>query len=122
MAMCSIIYMGDHYQVVVRTDDEEDFVINSEYLWNEDDRVSLKSRPNKIALKLPRRIEKQCKLGHHAAICQFLCCLYGGVCPHPAPPDWCLCVYRSRDDVLGPAINFFQFLVCFTSISSYVPF
>lgn len=48
----SIIYMGDHYQVVVRTDDEEDFVINSEYLWNEDDRVSLKVASNKIALKL----------------------------------------------------------------------
>ena len=48
----SIIYMGDHYQVMIRTDDEEDFVLNSEYLWNEDDRVALKISPNKIGLKL----------------------------------------------------------------------
>lgn len=48
----SIIYMGDHYQVMVRTDDEEDFVLNSDYLWNEDDRVSLKINPDKINLKL----------------------------------------------------------------------
>lgn len=48
----STIYMGDHYQIIVRTDDEEDFVVNSEYLWNEDDRVSLKIDPSKISLKL----------------------------------------------------------------------
>lgn len=54
----SIIYMGDHYQVVVRTDDEEDFVINSEYLWNEDDRVSLTIDPGKISLKLKGELRK----------------------------------------------------------------
>jgi len=54
----SIIYMGDHYQVVVRTSDEEDFVVNSEYLWNEDDRVSLKVDPNKISLKVKGELKK----------------------------------------------------------------
>ena len=49
----SIIYKGDHYQVIVRTpEDEEDFVIDTEYAWNENDKVSVKVAPEKIKLTL----------------------------------------------------------------------
>ncbi len=37
----SLIYKGDHYSYVVRTDMDEDFIVNDEYLWNMDDYVSL---------------------------------------------------------------------------------
>lgn len=49
----SIIYKGDHYQVIVRTpEEEEDFVIDTEYAWNENDKVSVKVAPEKIILTL----------------------------------------------------------------------
>lgn len=49
----SIIYKGDHYQVIVRTpEEEEDFVIDTEYAWNENDKVSVKVAPEKIKLTL----------------------------------------------------------------------
>ena len=54
----SIIYKGDHYQVIVRTfEEEEDFVIDTEYVWNENDKVSVKIAPEKIklALKVPEK-------------------------------------------------------------------
>ena len=48
----SIIYKGDHYQVIVRTDEnEEDYVCDTEYTWNENDRVSVIIRPEAIKLK-----------------------------------------------------------------------
>ncbi len=37
----NLIYKGDHYQYVVRTDAEEDFIVDDEYLWNMNDYVSL---------------------------------------------------------------------------------
>ena len=37
----SLIYIGDHYEVLVRTDDDEDFILNTPDLWNENDRVSV---------------------------------------------------------------------------------
>ena len=37
----SLIYLGDHYEIMVRTDDEEDFILNSPDLWNENDIVSV---------------------------------------------------------------------------------
>jgi spermidine/putrescine transport system ATP-binding protein len=37
----NLIYKGDHYSYVVRTDDDEDFIVHDEYLWNMDDHVSL---------------------------------------------------------------------------------
>lgn len=49
----SIIYKGDHYQVIIRTpEEEEDFVVDTEYLWNENDKVSVKILPQDIVLKL----------------------------------------------------------------------
>ena len=37
----SLIYIGDHYEIMVRTDDEEDFILNTPDLWNEEDKVSV---------------------------------------------------------------------------------
>ena len=49
----SIIYKGDHYQVIVRTfEEEEDFVLDTEYAWNENDKVGIKIAPDKIKLTL----------------------------------------------------------------------
>ena len=49
----SIIYKGDHYQLIVRTDEnEEDFVVDTEYTWNENDRVSVIIPKEKIKLSL----------------------------------------------------------------------
>ena len=48
----SIIYKGDHYQVIVRTDEDEDFVVDTEYTWNELDRVNVKIAPEKIKMTL----------------------------------------------------------------------
>ena len=51
-SIVSILYKGDHYQVIVRTEDEEDFVIDTEYLWNEFDKVSVKIAPKDIKISL----------------------------------------------------------------------
>ncbi len=37
----NMIYKGDHYSYVVRTDEDEDFIVHDEDLWNMDDYVSL---------------------------------------------------------------------------------
>ena len=37
----SLIYLGDHYEVMVRTEEEEDFILNTPDLWNENDEVSV---------------------------------------------------------------------------------
>ncbi len=47
-----IVYKGDHYQVVIRTDEEEDFVCDTEYAWNVNDRVSVSVPKGHIKLKL----------------------------------------------------------------------
>lgn len=47
-----IIYKGDHYQVTIRTADEEDFVVDTEWTWNEFDKVSIKVEPKRIKLKI----------------------------------------------------------------------
>ena len=49
----SIIYKGDHYQLIVRTDEnEEDYVFDTEDTWNENDRVSVIIAKEKIKLSL----------------------------------------------------------------------
>ncbi len=49
----SIIYKGDHYQLIVRTDEEEeDFVFDTEDTWNVGDRVSVIIAKDKIKLSL----------------------------------------------------------------------
>ena len=37
----NLIYKGDHYSYVIRTELEQDFIVNDEYLWNMDDHVGL---------------------------------------------------------------------------------
>ena len=52
-SIISIIYKGDHYQVIVRTfNEEEDFIVDTDYLWNEGDNVQVKIKPEDISLKL----------------------------------------------------------------------
>ena len=54
----SIIYKGDHYQAIIRTpEEEEDFVCDTEYTWNEFDRVSVKISPEHIKMRLTGEVE-----------------------------------------------------------------
>ena len=49
----SSIYKGDHYQVIVRTEEnEEDYIVDTEYTYNVSDRVGIIIEPNKISMKL----------------------------------------------------------------------
>ena len=48
----SLIYKGDHYQYIVRTENEYDFIFDDEDLWNENDFVSLIIPKETISLKL----------------------------------------------------------------------
>ena len=46
----SLIYLGDHYEIIVRTEEEEDFILNTPDLWNENDTVSVIIDKSKINL------------------------------------------------------------------------
>ena len=50
----NLLYKGDHYSYVVRTDDEEDFIVDDEDLWNMDDRVSLIIPQDKIKYSIKK--------------------------------------------------------------------
>ncbi len=55
----SMIYKGDHYQLIVRTDEnEEDFVFDTEDTWNENDRVSVIIPKDKIKLTLKQETKR----------------------------------------------------------------
>ncbi len=54
----STIYIGDHWQVLVRTAEEEDFVVDTQDNWNEGDLVSVIVKPEKITLTLKGNIAK----------------------------------------------------------------
>lgn len=55
----SIIYKGDHYQLIVRTDEnEEDYVFDTEDTWNVNDRVSVIIPKDKIKLSLKTEIKR----------------------------------------------------------------
>ena len=47
-----MVYIGDHYQLVVRTEDEDDFVVDTEWTWNEFDKVSISVKKEKMKLTL----------------------------------------------------------------------
>ena len=57
----SIIYKGDHYRLIVRTEgeDNEDFVFATDDLWNENDLVSVIIPKEKIKLTLKHTEEKK---------------------------------------------------------------
>lgn len=50
----SLIYKGDHYSYVVRTEEDEDFIVDDEYLWNMDDYVSLMIPKEKFQFALKK--------------------------------------------------------------------
>ena len=53
-----LIYTGDHYQYIVSTEEnEEDYVFDSPDLWNENDYVSIKIKPENIRLRLKQEIK-----------------------------------------------------------------
>ena len=56
----SSIYKGDHYQIIVRTDEnEEDYILDTEYTYNVDDRVGviIPSDKIKLSLKVPNNVK-----------------------------------------------------------------
>ncbi len=53
-----MVWKGDHYQLIVRTEEEEDFVMDTEWTWNELDTVSIKIDSSKIKLKLKEDLSK----------------------------------------------------------------
>lgn len=58
----SSIWKGDHYQVIVRTEIEEDYVLDTPYQYNEGDFVSISVDANKINLRLKGELSKYEKL------------------------------------------------------------
>ena len=57
----SIIYKGDHYQVIIRTEEYDDFVVDTEYTWNEFDKVSIKILKECIKMTLKREAKEYVK-------------------------------------------------------------
>lgn len=49
-----LIYKGDHYSYVIRTDVGQDFIVDDEYLWNMDDMVSLIMPADKMKFSVKR--------------------------------------------------------------------
>ncbi|MGN1235414.1 MAG: spermidine/putrescine ABC transporter ATP-binding protein, partial [Christensenellaceae bacterium] len=55
----SIVWKGDHYAYIVRTEEEEeDYVFSCDDLWNEGDLVSVIIPPDKIRLTLVKQEEE----------------------------------------------------------------
>ena len=54
----SVIYVGDHYRVMVRTGEEEEFICVTDYTWNVGDLVSIIVPKEKIILSLKGDINK----------------------------------------------------------------
>ena len=50
----NLVWIGDHFQYIVRTDDDEDYVVNSVYSWNENDLVAVDIAPENIKLRLKK--------------------------------------------------------------------
>ena len=50
----NLIYTGDHYSYVIRTDLEQDFIVDDEYLWNMDDHVGLIMPVEKMTFRLKK--------------------------------------------------------------------
>ena len=50
----NLIYIGDHYRYVVRTEEEIDFIVSDEDLWNMGDYVSLTIPEDKLTFTLKK--------------------------------------------------------------------
>jgi len=53
-SIINLVWIGDHFQYIIRTDDDEDFVVNSDYSWNENDLVAVDILPEDIKLRLKK--------------------------------------------------------------------
>lgn len=53
-----MVWKGDHYQIIVRTDDDEDFVVDTEWTWNVNDIVSVKIDSANIKISLKEDLSK----------------------------------------------------------------
>ena len=53
-----MVYKGDHYQYLVRTEEDEDFIVDNEWTWNENDIVSISIEPSNIKMRLKGDIKK----------------------------------------------------------------
>lgn len=54
----SNVWVGDHYQYIIRTEDEEDFVADSPFSWNLNDEVSVHVKKEDIRLRLKKGLEE----------------------------------------------------------------
>lgn len=54
----SFYYIGDHYSYTIRSNSEEDYVVDNEYLWNQGDIVSVNIAPEIIQFKFPANIKE----------------------------------------------------------------
>ena len=57
-SVVSAIYKGDHYQIIVRTEEEEDFILDTQYTYNEGDLVSVSAPKDAIKLTIKGNISK----------------------------------------------------------------
>lgn len=57
-SVVSNVYKGDHYQLIVRTETEEDFIIETPYTFNINDVVGLNINKDKIKLRLKGDADK----------------------------------------------------------------
>ena len=48
----SFYYIGDHYSYTIRSKAEFDYIADDEYLWNQDDIVSVKADRSKAVFKI----------------------------------------------------------------------
>ena len=56
--IASSLYIGDHYQVVVRTEDEEEFIVDTAYENHEGDQVRLDIKKEDISIRLKGTLEE----------------------------------------------------------------
>lgn len=52
------IWKGDHYQDIVRTEEEEDYILNTQYEWNEGDEVAITIAKEELKLRLKKEISE----------------------------------------------------------------
>ena len=50
------VYVGDHYRIIVRTENEEDFVLTTPYTYNLNDKVGIKVKKEDIRLQLKKEV------------------------------------------------------------------
>lgn len=53
-----LVYIGDHYRVIVRTEDEEDFVLVTPYTYNLHDKVGVHINKEDINIKLKKELSE----------------------------------------------------------------